>query len=232
MLTFQAAVDAGVIRLLCEHAHSSNARLKLNSLWALKHAVHSAPNAIKLQCVGELGPGWLKHALDERTMGTGDDHAIREQALDFVRNLIAGDGNQEMVDYMMQEVGQERLFDLLVNLLSGDSDVTLSTLYILCNLAAGTPRHRQILVSQGNLMKLVAPLFQHDRAEIRSACVWLVINLTWAEDNDDRLNCKARAYELRKMGLTERLDTLADDLDLDVRERTKTAMHQLTELFR
>lgn len=247
---------------MCEHAHSPDARLKLNSLWALKHVVHSAPNQLKRQCMKELGPGWLRQALEQPPSQSGvpvlpaidqgplfdddevhmidssevpgtDDVAVREQALDFVRNLIAGDENSEMVDFMMSELGQERLFDMLANLLrSADGEVTLAVLFIICNLAAGSPHHRMILVAQETLLKLIVPLFKHSRAEIRGTCVWLVVNLTWVEDNSDHLHCKARAVELNKVGVMQQLQSLVEDPVRDVRERVRTAIHQMSEMLR
>ncbi|KAI0914506.1 armadillo repeat protein [Ustulina deusta] len=52
-------VDAGVLKVLCEHAHSQNSSLRLNALWALKHLVDSASIEHKKQCIEELGSGWL-----------------------------------------------------------------------------------------------------------------------------------------------------------------------------
>ncbi|KAH7046674.1 armadillo repeat domain-containing protein [Macrophomina phaseolina] len=52
-------IEAGVVKTLCEHAHSADARIRLISLWALKHLVLQADNEIKIQCLEELGTGWL-----------------------------------------------------------------------------------------------------------------------------------------------------------------------------
>lgn len=52
-------IEAGVVKTLCEHAHSADARIRLISLWALKHLVLQADNEIKVQCLEELGTGWL-----------------------------------------------------------------------------------------------------------------------------------------------------------------------------
>ena len=41
-----------------------NANLRLNSVWALKHVVLDASNAIKINCLEELGPGWLKQIVN------------------------------------------------------------------------------------------------------------------------------------------------------------------------
>ncbi|OJD31548.1 armadillo repeat protein [Diplodia corticola] len=52
-------IEAGVVKTLCEHAHSADSRIRLISLWALKHLVLQADNEIKIQCLEELGTGWL-----------------------------------------------------------------------------------------------------------------------------------------------------------------------------
>jgi hypothetical protein len=55
----QTIADKGVLKVLCEHAHSSNVKLRLNALWALKHMVHCADVEVKKSCLEELGQGWL-----------------------------------------------------------------------------------------------------------------------------------------------------------------------------
>ncbi|KAK2624325.1 hypothetical protein QTJ16_006275 [Diplocarpon rosae] len=59
--------EAGVLKILCAHAHSMNAKLRLNSLWALKHFVHGVSNDLKRQCLEELGQGWLVHLICDDT---------------------------------------------------------------------------------------------------------------------------------------------------------------------
>ena len=366
-------MEAGIIKVLCDHAHSVNAELRLNSVWALKHLVHTATNAVKMKCLEELGPGWLKQIICSDTedlassivsrgsdrdmsgvsliaMGTPnaageqvdllnaveddsnlsnrathesdeddevkmidsigalsklshsplfdskrspppdrngkrpatppetdsdtiaqarrDDIAVQEQGLDFIRNLICGEGSAEMIDYIFRELGQDKVFDLLASKLrpktvdafardrrsgignasgSGSTqaglvsvkhippqpEIVISVLYILIHLAAGEPRHRRLLVSQTELLKLIIPLFSHPRSDIRGCCAWVVINLTWMDDQNEKLDARSRAYELRKLGVVERLEVLdKPDEILDVRERAKTALHQLGELLR
>ncbi|KAI9883313.1 MAG: hypothetical protein M1823_004917 [Watsoniomyces obsoletus] len=52
-------MQAGALKVLCEHARSTNPCLRLNALWALKHLVASAENAVKVSCLEELGHDWL-----------------------------------------------------------------------------------------------------------------------------------------------------------------------------
>ena len=183
-----------------------------------------------------------------------DDLLVQEQGLDFIRNLICGHGATEMIDYIFRELGQDKLFDILASKLrprvvdafsrdrrsTGNAvkpippqqEILTPVCYILVHLAASSPRHRQLLISQVELLKLVVPLFSHQNAEVRTCCTWIVINLTFTDDQSDKIHCKTRAYELRKLGVYEKLEELQSDPELDVRERTHTAIHQMKELLR
>ncbi|KAI0200534.1 armadillo repeat protein [Astrocystis sublimbata] len=69
-------VEAGVTKILCEHAHSHDARLRLNALWSLKHLVDSASVDQKKRCVEELESGWLVRLIDD----TEDDAIFSAKA--------------------------------------------------------------------------------------------------------------------------------------------------------
>ena len=51
--------EGNVIRTLTQHTRSNSPALRLSSLWALKHLVHSCPKETKLAVLEELGTGWL-----------------------------------------------------------------------------------------------------------------------------------------------------------------------------
>ncbi|KAH8122739.1 hypothetical protein ACSS6W_005575 [Trichoderma asperelloides] len=51
--------ENGVMKILCEHAHSDNPALRLNALWALKHLVIAVSSDLKRSCLEQLGPDWL-----------------------------------------------------------------------------------------------------------------------------------------------------------------------------
>lgn len=352
----QAIIDAGALRILCEHAHSMNAYLRLNSVWALKHVVLNASNAIKMSCLEELGPGWLKQIVNndveapnpatgsrsgdrddgsstpirmstpnaageqvdllnavsedsressqdveedgeedlkmvdsigalsraeqdrklysrpssgrglisETACLTGrrrssqpaltDELAIQQQGLDFIRNLICGTGASDMIEHIFRELGQDKIFELLaaklrprvfnafnrerrssengVRHVQPQTDLIVSVCYIIVHIAAGSTRQRQLLISQTELLKLIVPLFSHPSKDVRVCCLWIVINLTWIDDASDNMNCKARARELRKLGVYEKLEHLEHDADLDCRERARTAGNQMSTLLR
>ncbi|KAK1254290.1 hypothetical protein MKX08_008285 [Trichoderma sp. CBMAI-0020] len=51
--------ENGVMKILCEHAHSDNPALRLNALWALKHLVIAVSSDLKRSCLEQLDPDWL-----------------------------------------------------------------------------------------------------------------------------------------------------------------------------
>lgn len=369
LMVVQAIMDAGVLKVLCEHAHSMNAKLRLNSLWALKHLVYSTPLEVKKACLDELGPGWLKQIvcndMEDSALSTGsrgeesvgnatpiamstpnaageqvdllnaveesreatppeeeeneegamkmvdtigalsrihpdldpshkgvnlgrpadgrmaslesvrpkqgvtmdgegsslqqvrsDNTAVQEQGLDFIRNLICGPGAGEMIDHLFRELGQDKVFDILAKKLrpqvinaykrekrlsSSDNsirhvppqpEILASVCHVIMHIAASSPRHRQLLISQTELLRSLIALFDHANRGVRCCCAWVVINLTWVDDQSDALNCKARAMELKRLGVVQKLEALEQDPELDVRERVKTAMSQITSLLR
>jgi len=333
---------AGVLRILCEHAHSGNVKLRLNALWALKHLVHSADNEVKKACLEELGQGWLVQLIcdnteDEALSGADleDDHeqidafiddmqvdqsendlqtsrsldvfnnvsghkggqalevpflndvpdsvthttsrlaalqdletnparrarkddiAVQEQGLEFIRNLIsaantAGSSEtSEMIDFIFTALGQGQIFEILASKLRSkvvgsnsrrgsavggepriippEAEIVTAVVYILVHMAASVPRHRQLLISQTELLKLLVPQFNHPNKEVRVALCWLAINLTWMDDIPDHKACAERAHELKRLGFLSRLENLEHDSELDVRERAKTAVYQMKQ---
>jgi armadillo repeat-containing protein 8 len=353
-------MDAGVLKLICEHAHSSNPRLRLNAVWALKHLVFSAENKVKVSCLEELGPSWLVQlicddaedtalgASDESEEGEGpvevstemgdsymsvdpevsqglfgadgeaeqevlsmadsvsararahvdygfddkdsefkrprrsrqavpptltarlaalkdaetnplkkarrDDVAVQEQGLDFIRNLICGQGSTEMIDILFSGLGEDRVFDILASklrpkvvnaygrgkrnsaapearVIHPQGEIVVAVCFIIVHIAASKPQHRQLLISQTELLKLLASLSNHPNKNVRTAVAWSVINLTWVDDEADQMSCRKRAMELRKLGFLNKLESMEQDPELDVRERCKTALYQMKTIL-
>lgn len=186
--------------------------------------------------------------LEQSTQARQDDIAVQEQTFDLLRNIICGPGAPEMIDHLFKEIGQDELLGALADNLRPRSiqlphrretssrslqipvEILSSVTALIIHLAAGLPRHRQLLVSHRNLMRSLTDYFNHTHREVRVNCVWVVINLIYEEDQSDREGCRERAAKLRTLGIADRLASLADDSDLDVKERTKTAMHLLNSL--
>ena len=182
-----------------------------------------------------------------------DDLAIQEQGLTLVRNLICGPSAHDMVDFLLGELGQDKVFDMLTNLLKPKSvevfssrrpggtgpklvppptEVIAGVCYIMVHLAGSVPKHRQMLIAKPELLRLILPLFNHPHPDVRVSCVWTIFNLTWTDDQADKLHSKNRASELRKLGVLNKLHELENDQDLDVRERTKMTIAHMNEQLR
>ncbi|KAG0647989.1 hypothetical protein D0Z07_6018, partial [Hyphodiscus hymeniophilus] len=325
--------EAGVLKVLCEHAHSMNAKLRLNALWGLKHFVYNVGNDMKRQCLDELGQGWLVQLICDDTedeallsskgrsdkpsileemsedvemdqfeeqidaaLGLGrasvsrtsssrsksvqqaelrlaalrdaetnparkarkDDIAVQEQGLDFIRNLIGGAGQggttetTEMIDFLFTALGQDRVFEILASKLRSkiinpfnrrsistsetrvippQPEIITAVGFILVHMAASVPRHRQIVIAQTELLRLLVPQFNHPSIEVRLALCWLVTNLTWMDDTNDGQACAQRANELKKLGFLTKLEMLEQDPELNVRERAKSAIWQIKQTY-
>ena len=350
-------MEGGALKALCAQAHSMNAKLRFNSMWALKNVVAGASNSTKMTCLEELGPGWLKqivahdaedssstiisrlgdrddgsstpirmstpnaageqvdllNAVEEASRvssqdidedgqedlrmsdsigalgktdreerqqlwssqqnGEGsivmpngenvshyyvhralpDELAIQKEGLEFIRNLICGEHSPEMIDHLFRELGQDKFFELItsklrprilnaftrdrrssengVRQIQPHTEILISTCFTIVHIACGHPKHRQLLVSQTELLRLLLPLFNHSCREIRVALCWIVINATWVEDSADKSNAKLRARELANLGFMEKLDALEKDESLDCRERAKHARDQMGQLL-
>lgn len=186
-----------------------------------------------------------------------DTLAIQEQGLGFIRNLIMlpNPSNQtDMVDYLFAELGQDRLFGILADKLRmrvvgamgrraaagsttpGNAAVALypqpriieNLTYILVHMAAGAPRHRQLVVAQTELLRLLGTHFSSSHAGVRKALCQLFMNLSYLESDADRQPWSLRSSELERLGVLASLEKLEKgDADLGVRERAKAAVAQM-----
>ncbi|KAM7218819.1 ARM repeat-containing protein [Rhypophila decipiens] len=322
-------IEAGIIKVLCEHAHSQDPGLRLNSMWALKHLVWAVDNKTKKQCLEELESGWLVQlitadteddALHARTQrrsqdtdededmdsetydddgrfwtwpamfrepcpaksaslrthsprmqkaekkllalrdaeinpirkARNDDLAIQEQAINFIRNLIGQSMTEnvaEMVDYVFDQIGQEKLFEILAGklrvrvlhpfarrystgrdtrVLYPQAKVIEAVIFVLVHIAASKPQHRQLVIAQRDLLKLLEQHFNSKDSGVRLALCHFLTNLVWPDDSSDAAACGQRAQELRKLGFLTRLEALEqEDAELDVRERARSAAFQM-----
>ncbi|KAF2118874.1 armadillo-type protein [Lophiotrema nucula] len=352
-------IEAGALKTLCEHCRSANFDLRCGSLWALKHLVLGLTFQMKVQCLDELGVGYLVQTLngeptrigmgtpnaageqvdilnaivdepqmdvdeepsededddtmtdcipsmrrhqrigsrytssnsirdrlqqirndeqDPRHTSERDDIRLQEQALDFIRNFITDDKNSgDTIDHILKTFGHTRFFELMDSKLRpkgspssaptqpspsywitptpsrttfGSSiapavqtlpsinwatypshELITGTLYILVHLANGRPGHRSTLISQSPLMSHILPLLQHPNRLVRLPCAWFINNLAWVEDNSDYASARDRCAQLRDLGYWDAVRRLANDADLDIRERAKTAVEQMGKLL-
>lgn len=182
---------------------------------------------------------------------------VQEQALDFLRNLINSEDAPAMIDHINGVVTIQRIFEIILAKLeppppsgsrtsmssgvkngtpsqipAGTPDTIVhSSIHILTHISAASTRHRQLLIAQKPLLRAWMPHFDHRDPQIRVICIWVVINLTWVEDQSDREGARRRATELRNLGVEDKIRALQNDPEVDVRERCKVAMRQLEDLL-
>ena len=303
--------------MLCESARSQNAELRINSLWALKHAVDGMPIKAKKGCMEELMPGWLVRLIsddaDDEALATtqkndedampdmdddvemrpaeessrswgvplatngkleakmtryterldalrdeefnparrarGDDVAVQEQALNFIRNLICisphstdAQDSHEMIDYLFNEIGRERLFEILAAKLKprpasswrgaskvyAPARIVSAVIFILVHIANSGIMHKQNLCAQKCLMELVLQHSEHSDRQVRAAFCSLVSNLT-TEASDPSATRQKRAFDLKQLGYVDAVSKLKNgDRDLDIRESAELAYANIT----
>lgn len=217
----KSILEAGVLKILCANALSDVKLLRLNSMWAIKHLVYSAEgDDVKESVLNELGYGVLVQLCDD------DEIAVQEQALDVIRNVMTT--TPTSLDLLISHIGMDHLFSIIERKLSSEyTEILVSAVFSTVHIATGSDAHRSELMRRKRILEGVRDLMTNPSHEVRCACVWVVINLTWTDEGGDADARKARAEILRDMGYIERLLTLKDDVALDVRERTKTALFQL-----
>jgi armadillo repeat-containing protein 8 len=184
-----------------------------------------------------------------------EDVDVQEQALDFIRNTLNGDEDCAfMLDYMLQQIGTAKFFELLTTKLSpissslrlGSSEkphpwdgrplynpnsILYAAACIITHIGNCLPRHKQLLIAQKPLLQAWKAHFTHHERRIRVMCVWAVNSLTWIDDEADKKDARQRAMELRTMGIEAEVRKLQNDTDLDVKERVRTAMRQFEQLL-
>lgn len=186
-----------------------------------------------------------------------DELAIQKEGLDILRNLTCckePKDSPKMLDHTLNELGQGKLFDLLISKLRPRTlnafnrdrrssehgvrqiqpreEIIVSACCVIAHIAAGLPKHRQLLIAQKELLKLLVPLFHHGTMEVRASCIWVAWNLLWIEDSQDKTSARQRAHELKKLGFYEELEALEKDENLDCRDRSKQTREHMRELLR
>lgn len=158
----------------------------------------------------------------------------------------------EMTDYLFSVLGQDRLFDILASkvrlkvlnpfarrtpvagretrVVYPPAKIVVAVIYVLVHIAASIPRHRQLVVAQTDLLKLLAQHSSNRDREVKVGLCHLVTNLTLQEEEEEPQAHAQRAHELKKLGFLAKMEALKhNDRDLDVRERAKTAAWQMDQ---
>ncbi len=224
-------IEKGIIPLIVEGVNSTYSPLRLNSIWALRHLVYMAQPELKNQV--------MEHLTYDSLMALCNDNElqVQEQSLCFIRNLICT--NVTQIGNLFDNIGKDRFFDILESKIKGaiengmESQVIVSVIYILANIASCSEHYQDIIINQGSILKKIAACAENGDWETKTACGWLVINLTWNEQ-ETRENltdsCRHRANELIGHGFKRLLIRINQDPVIDIRRQASTALFQLNSL--
>lgn len=221
-------------------SHSSQLRRTEQKLLSLRDAeINPAKRALKDDvAIQEQALGLMRNLFGQPAQGLASESAA-EMA--------------EMIDHLLSTLGKDRFFELLASkirhkvqnaysrrgpsaggepkVIFPPSRIVASVVYILVHIAGSIPRHRQLVVSQGEVLKLLVNQCNSRDREVRIGLCHLVNNLTTRDDGvEESLAWADRVNELKRFGYHTRLEILSyKDIDLDVRERAKLAVSQIDQ---
>lgn len=232
-------VKKGFLELMMEGSRSSYPPLRLNSVWALKHAITGLKDEVRAKLLSELTPAYLLQLCND------PEPQVQEQAMGIIRN-IACSSDLASIIAMLEGIGIDNFLALLdekvtVSLQNAiyapeqlhHNQIILHIGYTISNIAAQTDALRDMFLQREDVLRKLLPLFKHEVTDVRNVCAWVVINLTWQDEHNSRASkerCQERARKLVRLGFQDMLNENRHDPCLDVRERTKTALFQLESL--
>lgn len=213
-------LDVGILERLAPICADESVELQQNAIWALKHIVYAADCTTKLATLKALTPGLLKELCSKY------DDPVTEQAMELLRNLICG--KPDVIGKMLEVLTPEILLDdILAGIGHSTPPQAVSALYTLVHLAAGNEQHKALIMDRPAILAKVLQHMSDDSEQCRVPAVWIIINLTWTEDQEHAQARRDRVALLTEMGFKAALHELEDDPSQDIRERVKTALLQM-----
>lgn len=214
-------MELGGIEKLVELVHSPDNTLRLNAIWALKNLVYQAESEIKEAVMKVLTYQTMENLISDQ------ETDIQEQALNLLRNLACT--RQHDIEEVFKGLSESRLMNVIENKLHWwNEEIIKQVLYVINNIATGNERHKSAIMNRANILKYILTYMGHTNPEIRVVAMWVVINLSWMEDKS--ASSQVRVQKLREMGFEEKVKSMTNDDNLDVRERVKTALNQFSQV--
>jgi hypothetical protein len=216
----------GVKKLVHFCIESMDSTLRVNAITALKNLSFRSDITVKETILKELTYESLFELLND------DEVEVQRHAMNIVRNLFYGPLPPQFVTRIL---GNGVLLNTIQTKLTQQYDVgvVLHSVFVLCNLAGlGTEEQKRSIMS-APILQTIFSLFTHENKEVRSAAVWLIINLTWdiLDENDTeekKLLWEQRMKILQEYQCKEKLEqVIRVDTELDVRERAKQAIEHM-----
>ncbi|KAJ9540391.1 hypothetical protein OSB04_026897 [Centaurea solstitialis] len=217
-------VQSGGVKQLVQLSKSMDSTVRLNAVWALRNLMFLVDSRCKEGIFMEL------RALTLTSLVCDPSASVQEQALALVCNLV--NGPVDSIEYVFTEDG------LLLNAVgrqlwsASKHEVLIQGMYVLCNVASGQEFHKEAVMQQllppasnednNNTQSIMVTMLQSDVAQLRTAAVWTIVNLTIPTG----AGALARVVKLRNAGIVSQLKNMANDPCLDVKLRVRTALQQ------
>lgn len=216
-------VQSGGVKQLVELSESMDSTVRLNAVWALRNLMFLVDNRCKEGIFLEL------RALTLISLVCDPSASVQEQALALVCNLV--NGPADSIDYVFTDDG------VLLNAVgrqlwsASKPEVLVQGMYVLCNVASGKEFHKEAVMQQllpqgsnndNDTQSIMVTMLQSDVAQLRTAAVWTIVNLTIATG----AGALARVVKLRNAGIVSQLKNMVNDPCLDVKLRVRTALGQ------
>ncbi|RKP07951.1 armadillo-type protein [Thamnocephalis sphaerospora] len=216
-------LDQNIIPQLVKLSTSEDADISMHAMWTMENMVYHAGRDVKSAVMVVLTYDRLI------TLIRTGNVSLQERAIGLLRNLICG--KEADVSSVLEGVGEVTLLSILDQMLQSKHEkVLLQTLYIAVNMATGNEQHKQSLMENETILHGILNCLEHSNVSIREGAVWCIINLCWYEGRkrEEIRGARDRIQRFRTLGVLERIRHLADDSNLNLRERVATAIDQLS----
>ncbi|GET01976.1 armadillo repeat-containing protein 8-like isoform X1 [Rhizophagus clarus] len=218
-------MELGGIEKLVELVRSPDNTLRLNAIWALKNLVYQAESDVK-----ETVMKVLTYQTMETLISDQESVEVQEQALNLLRNLACTKPID--IEEVFKGLSENKLMSIIENKLcwwNENEEIIKQVLYVINNIASGYERHKTAIMNRPTtILTRILKYMGHDNPEIRVIAVWVLINLLWTEDKS--ASSQVRVQKLRDLGFEDKVKSMTNDENLDVRERVKTVLNQFSQL--
>lgn len=230
-------VNGDGVMCLVDCVGSEDVEMRRNGVRGLRNVLFGAGGREKRRLVEKVGYGRL-----ERLCVDGDA-VVRTTAMKTVRNLACGGGGEEREVVVGRLVGGGMLELVRKALEGGGVEVGVEALYVACNVASGSERHKEAVMEAG-LLDLVLKWMGHEDERARVAALWVAINLLCGERvggggqgkvvgrRDVAMGGDAKRLErvrrMREMGYEGKLRSMVqEDAHVEVVGRARAALEMM-----
>lgn len=172
-----------ISELLLSTTHNS---IKSNCLWVVRHIIYNETPINRDKSIEKIGITQILRFCND------DDLMIQEQAFNVLRNLTCSskihvnkllnnflDDNRE--NYFFQFI-YEKLSSISFKASKNDG-ILESIIFIVVHIAAISEVKRELIIKNELLLEKIRDILANsDNNEVKLACIWLIINLTWIEN--------------------------------------------------